>query len=407
VTHTLATASLTSLCVLLASCRDSGQVNAGYKPSVRADTQQIQFTTVSDEFQAPGTIRARIATVLSSRILGQITSLAVREGDRVRQGQAMVEIDDRETAAQLRRAQAAAAEAQRGLEEADRSIQAAEAAVLAAEANRDLAGSTRKRYDLLRERHSVSLQEYDEVETRFKAADLETRRAQGNLAAAKARRLQISARIEQSEAEIDAAQVMLGYSRIVAPIDGIVTARHAEPGMLAAPGTPLVALEDDRTYELEAAVEESRAATIEIGQRVRIEIDALESRGIDGRVREIVPASDPATRTYAVKLQITTPLLRGRILRSGFFGRAFFPAGDRKALVIPESALIRRGQLEGVYVVQDDVAVFRLVKTGKRYGQGIEVISGLAPGARIVTAPTVEISDGVKIIDEQSSRNTP
>jgi multidrug efflux system membrane fusion protein len=407
VTHKLAAASLAGLCLLSASCRGSGQVNAGDKPSVRANTQVIQFSTVSDQFQAPGTIRARIATMLSARIVGQITSLAVREGDRVRQGQAVAEIDSREAAAQLRRAQAAAAEAQLGLEEADRSIQAAEATVRAAEANRDLAGSTQRRYDLLRERHSVSSQEYDEVETRFKAAALETRRVRENLAAAIARRLQISARIEQAEAEIDAAQVMLGYSKIVAPIDGIVTARHAEPGMLAAPGTPLVAVEDDRTYELEVAVEESRAAKIAIGQRVRIEIDALESHGIDGRIREIVPSSDPATRTYTAKLQITTPLPRGRILRSGFFGRAFFPAGDRKALIISESALIRRGQLEGVYFVQHNVALFRLIKTGKRYGQGIEVISGLAPGARIVTAPTAEISDGVKIIDEQSSRNTP
>jgi multidrug efflux pump subunit AcrA (membrane-fusion protein) len=382
-------------------------VDAGNKPSVRAHTQIIQFSTVSDRFQAPGTIRARVATVLSSRIVGQITSLAVREGDRVRQGQVLAEIDSRDAAAQLRRAQAAAAEVQQGLEEAGGGIRAAEAALHAAEANRDLARATQRRYDLLRERRSISPQEYEEIETKYKAADLETRRLQENLAAAKARRLQISARMEQTEAEVDAARVALQYSGIVAPIDGVVTARHAEPGMLAAPGTQLLTLEDDRTYELEVTVEESRAANIAVGQRTLIEIGALESPTIEGRVREIVPYSDPATRTYTVKLEITTPLLRNRTVRSGFFGRAFLPAGERQALVIPESAVIRRGQLEGVYVVQNDAALFRLVKTGKRYDQGIEVISGLSPGARIVTAPAGEVSDGVKIINEQSLRSTP
>jgi multidrug resistance efflux pump len=120
--------------------------------------------------------------------------------------------------------------------------------------------------------------------------------------------------------------VTLGYWKIVSPIDGIVTTRHADPGMLASPGMPLVALEDDQTYELDVAVEESRAGTIAIGQSARIEIDALQGKHLKGRVREIVPASDPATRTYMVKLQIISPAPHDRTLRSGFFGRAFFAA---------------------------------------------------------------------------------
>jgi RND family efflux transporter MFP subunit len=168
---------------------------------------------------------------------------------------------------------------------------------------------------------------------------------------------------------------------------------------------PLVTIEDDRSYELEVSVEESHAGTIGVGQAAHIEIDALQVAPLEGVVREIVPSSDPATRTYTVKLQIKD-LARYRSLRSGFFGRAFLSSGERKALVIPESALTHRGQLEGVYLVENDVALLRLVKTGKRYDHRIEIISGLAPGARIVTAPTTEISDGVKIIGEPPG-NTP
>jgi RND family efflux transporter MFP subunit len=179
-----------------------------------------------------------------------------------------------------------------------------------------------------------------------------------------------------------------------------------DPGTLAAPGMPLVTIEDDRSYELEVAVEESHAGKIAIGQTAHIEIDALQGGSLEGKVREIVPSSDPATRTYTVKLQIKN-LPPDRTLRSGFFGRAFFSAGERKALVIPESALTRHGQLEGIYLLQNNVALLRLVKTGKRSDHRIEILSGLEPGARIVTTPTAEISDGVRIIDEPSSRNAP
>jgi multidrug efflux pump subunit AcrA (membrane-fusion protein) len=406
-TNRLMTAILASLCVVPIACTSSGQTNPHLEKSVRARTAVIEFTTVPNQFQAPGTIRARTRTVLSSKVVGQILSVPVREGDRVKAGQALAEIDNRESAAQLRRAQAAAAEAERGLEEADRTIQAAEAALHAAEANRDLAASTRKRYDLLRERRSVSPQEYDEIETKYRAADLDVNRLENTLAAARARRSQIAARIEQAEAEVQAVQVMLGYSRLIAPFDGIVAERHAEPGMLASPGMPLIALEDDRTYELEVAVEESNTAKIRAGQSVHIEIDALADVPLNGKVREIVPSSDPETRTHTVKLQITTALPQGQILRSGFFGRAFFPLGDRDALIVPESALSRRGQLEGVYIVENDAAVLRLVKTGKRYEQGIEVLSGLTPGTKILTAPPRDVSDGARIIDETSARSMP
>ena len=402
----LAAAALAAVGLLTLSCTNSSQANSEDTRTVHAHTEIIELSAVSDELQFPGTVHARTGAVVSSKIVGQILSLNVREGDRVHEGQLIAEIDNREAASQLRRAQAAVAEAQRGLEEADGSIQAAAAAVRAAEANRDFAASTRKRYDLLKERGSISPHEYDEVETRYKSAVLETERAQAGEAAAKARRLQIAARIEQAEAEVNTAQVVSGYSRIVSPIDGIVVTRHIDPGTLAAPGMPLVTLEDDRSYELEVAVEESHAGKIAIGQTARLEIDAIPGGALGGKVREIVPSSDPATRTYTAKLQITN-LPRGRTLRAGFFGRAFFPAGERKALMIPESALTRRGQLEGVYLVQNNVALLRLVRTGKRSEHRIEILSGLEPGARIVTAPPSEISDGVKIIDEPSSRNTP
>jgi RND family efflux transporter MFP subunit len=403
----LTAALLTALTLSSLSCGNNDHRELDNKSAVRAKTEMVQFSSISDEFQAPGTIRARTRTILSSKVVGQILSVTVHQGDRVHTGQQLAEIENRESLFQLRRAQAMVTEAQAALEEARRGVQAAEAAVSAAGIAGDLALATRKRYDVLQERHSVTPQEYEEVQAKYKAAVLEVERGQQMLAAAESRCMQVYARIEQSEAEVAAAEVTHGYSRIIAPIDGIVTQRDTEPGMLAVPGMPLLAIDDDRTYELEVSVGESRAGNIVLGQNVRVEVDAFDGTIIHGWVREIGSVSDPVTRTYVVKLQLTTPEHGVRKFRSGLFGRAFFPTHGRQTLVIPESAVIRHGQLEGVYAVANDIASFRLVKTGKTYGEDIEVLSGLASGTRILTAPSIDITDGVKIVDDQSSRKTP
>jgi membrane fusion protein, multidrug efflux system len=258
--------------------------------------------------------------------------------------------------------------------------------------------TTRKRYDMLRERHSISPQEFDEVDSRYKAAVSQTEGARESLNAAQARRLQAMARIEQAQAEIDATRVALGYLTISSPIAGIVTARQADPGVVAVPGMPLITIEDDRTYQLHAVIEESRAGTIQRGKHVSIQIDGM-TEPADSRISEIVPASDPSTRTYTVKLDLLLPpQFRGRF-HSGFFGRAMFPAGQRQALLAPESALVHRGELTGLYLVQNNKALLRLVKTGKRYDEGVEILSGLDAGARIITKPGTDVTDGVTVID--------
>jgi membrane fusion protein, multidrug efflux system len=387
---------LTGCSFLLISCTSREAAKTEARRPVRAETQVLQMTEITDYFEAPGTVKAKTQTVLSSKMMGNISMLTVREGDRVHSGDVLVEVEGRDAAAQLRRAQAAQVEAARSFDEAEGAIRAAQAAVHTAEANQDLALTTRKRYETLRERHSISPQEFDEVDARYKAAVSETERARESVSSAQARRAQTLARIDQADAEVEAARVTLGYLKIVAPISGIVTSRQADPGMLANPGMPLLTLEDDATYQLQSAIEESRAGSVRTGENVSVQIDGL-AQTVVGRVSEIVPASDPSTRTYTVKVDLSIPQeLRGRF-HSGFFGRAFIPAGNRQALLVPESAVVQRGQLTGVYVVQNNNALLRLVKTGKRYEQGLEVLSGLDAGVRIVSKPGPDISDGVSI----------
>ena len=203
-----------------------------------------------------------------------------------------------------------------------------------------------------------------------------------------ARRAQLEQKIRQAESAVAQAATMKGYTEITAPFRGVVVERKAEPGMLAAPGMPIAVIEQAGGYRLEAAVEENRLGRVRPGMAVEVILDAL-SAPQQGRVEEIVPALDPGSRTFTVKIGVAGPLLR-----SGMFGRARFTLGERKALLAPASAVVRKGQVEQVYVVENGVAKARLVTTGARMGDKLEVLTGLRAGESVVTAPPAGLQDG-------------
>ncbi|MDR7455484.1 MAG: efflux RND transporter periplasmic adaptor subunit, partial [Armatimonadota bacterium] len=326
--------------------------------------ERIGRQPLAESIEPVGTVRARKQTVLSSRIVATVVAVHVVEGQRVRADDVVVTLDDRDVRAQLERARAGLREAQSAPEEVERSLRAAERAVEAARAQRDLAERTLVRYQALLDRRSVAPQEYDEVAARARAAAAEVERLEEMRASLLARRAQVLARIEQAEAEVRAATVTLGYTTLRAPLDGVVVAKPVEVGNLAAPGVPLVTLEEER-YRLEVVVEESQIQKIRLGQRATVVIDALRAE-VAGTVAEVVPAADPASRTFVVKVEL--PPRAG--LRSGLFGRARFAVGERSVLAVPRAALVQRGQLQSVYVVEPDgVARLRLVKSGRALGE--------------------------------------
>jgi RND family efflux transporter MFP subunit len=200
-------------------------------------------------------------------------------------------------------------------------------------------------------------------------------------------------RIDAAAAELRTAEIALGDTRIAAPATGVVVDRRVEPGDLAVPGQPLLVLDDPRVYRLEALVGESAVGRVGLGQRVPVVLDAI-GRTLEGRVAEIIPAADPASRTVTVKLDL--PAAPG--LRSGLFGRARFPAGERQALLVPIAALVERGQLTAVYVVDDErVARLRLVTSGARRADRVEILSGLEAGERVVVEGASRLTDGARV----------
>jgi RND family efflux transporter MFP subunit len=250
----------------------------------------------------------------------------------------------------------------------------------------------------LRERQSISPQEFDEVQARQEVADAEAERTGRLLQSLVARRRMALARIDQAKADVSGSQVYSSFTRIAAPISGVVVSRQADVGYMAAPGAPLLTIESGGDYRLEAAVQESQINRIHLRDQVRVQIDALGQQELAGTVVEIVPASDPASRTYLVKISIALPGGNQQIIRSGLYGKAGFITGQTQAITIPQKAVVERGQLTSVYVVdQSGIARMRLVKTGKTYGDRVEVLSGLTEGEQIVVDGGAAVSDGSRV----------
>ncbi|HEY4932185.1 MAG TPA: efflux RND transporter periplasmic adaptor subunit, partial [Terriglobales bacterium] len=251
---------------------------------------QVQKTSVPDVVEATGTVRAALSAQLSSQVMGTITRVNVHEGDRVKRGEVLVAIDEAQQ-------QAAFAGANAGLHASQESI-------AAADADYALAESTMQRYQMLYDKKSVSPQEFDEVKTR--------------LAAAKARRDAAHANREQAEAGVSQAGTAMSFTKVRAPFDGLVIARLAEPGAMASPGVPLLTVEDPSRFRLEATVDESKIGAVRLGESVPVVIDALGEQSIEGKVTQIVPAVDPGSRTFTVKIDLPA----NPQMRTGLFGRA-------------------------------------------------------------------------------------
>ncbi len=364
---------------LLASCGSKAPAPKPISEATPVRVAAIKAGAVSwpDSFEATGTVRARTSTTISTRVIGYVRQVYVNAGDRVHSGQTLVTIDSRELDAGQKQAQAALSEAGSGEPEA-------EAAVASARAQLELAQTTLRRMKDLLDKRSVSQQEYDQAAARSKVAE-------SGLAIAQARQKQLAEKIRQAEQGLAQASVMKGYAELQAPFAGLGTERRVEAGVLATPGMPLLEIEKAGPYRLEAAVEESRLNAVKPGAAVRVHLEAI-STALDGRVGEIVPAVDPASRAFTVKIDLPGH----SALRSGLFGRAEFRAGERTVLSIPRTAIRTQGQVQLVLVADGGYARSRMVTTGSTREGNIEILSGLQSAEMVIAQPG-NVVDGARI----------
>lgn len=346
---------------LLAACAQQQEKSAGVRST--APTEIVRATSIPNVVAVAGTVRSATTATLAAKVIGNVTRVLVSEGDRVRAGQVLLEIDSRESFAAADRARA-------GVTEVEKAIDGAAAAVQAAAANDALAQTTLKRYAALHDRASVSPQEFDDVQAKARVAAAELERAKRGYEQALARRTEAKAGLAEAE-------TFAGYSSVRAPLDGVVTARFVDPGSQAAPGMPLLTVEDPASMRVEATVSEDLASQTRPGDPVAIEIGG---KRIDARITRVVPAVDPATRSALVKIDLPQSSIR-----SGSYARVLLNSGTREAIAVPVASITSRGSLDSVMVLgSDSIARMRLITLGDRIGDRVEVLSGLDAGERIV-----------------------
>ncbi len=336
----------------LAGCGgDDAQRAAAQGKTVRAELAPVEATRLPSFEATPASVVAETQVRMASRLMGYIRVIDVAEGQRVAVGQRLFSIDPVDAQGQVDQARAALRQAEDAQADARLEYQ---------------------RFAALLKEEAVTRQQYDKVKLQADIAE---------------------SRVAQAKAALASAGNQLRYATVTAPIAGVVTAKLARAGDLAAPGQPVLVLENPDRLQIETQVPEHLFKTLKPGNEVPVEVDGIEGT-LTARVARLSPAADPVSRTFLVKLDVAAPGLR-----SGLFARALFPLGAREALTVPETAWVRRAGIDGVFVVDaDDVARFRMVRFGERRGGRVEVQAGLVAGERVVSSGELDrLESGDKV----------
>ena len=369
-----------SLSLLTAACAGEAPLPATDIPPTPVATVRAELVELPSTFEAGGIVRARTTAAIASRLVAPVVSVRVRAGDHVRRGALLIVLEGRETTAARLRAQAVASGSEEGVRAADGSVRAAEAAVA-------LARATHQRVRALHDRRSATPQELDQATAALDGAQAQLDSARASQAAA-------IASSAAAGAAVEAAAATEAYSTLTAPFDGVITERLVDPGDVATPGRRLLTLEDTGGHQLEVSLDEARAVLASTVQAASVSLgDTDRPEWVDARVTE-VGRLDAASHSFLVTLDLP----QAATMRSGVFGRARFSGPMRKALVIPASAAVRRGQLTFVYAVSDEGRVrLQPISPGSRTGDRLEVLAGLSEHARVVAAPSASLVEGARI----------
>ena len=350
------------LLLLLGGCQEKENPASIKRPLVTGVIlSRVEPTPVDSFYQTTGTINAKTVSQVASRSLGTVTHLKFHEGDQVRAGQLLLTIDDRDLKQRVAGAEAAYQEAQKALEAADQ--------------NRKMAAVTFDRYNNLYQQKVITQQEMDQIETQNKVALSEYDR--------------VRAMVQRTLAALEESRINLAFAQVRAPISGLVIAKKIDQGSLAAPGQPLLTIEDTSQLRVEAYVDQQKIGKFKAGDQVTVIPDTTRKPMI-GTIDEIVSAVDPVTRTFLIKIGV-----KGPGLKSGLYCQVLIPDGKKETFLLSKQAIVERGQLEGVFVVDaQGLMTYRLVRTGKTLGDKKEILSGLKGGEQVAVGGLNRAVDG-------------
>ena len=323
--------------LLLCACAAGSPPSAGPHPAPRrVRVAQAERSNRPLITEVVGTVRATRSATIAPLLGGTVAEIRVGLGSSVRAGEVLVRLSAGDVAARLEQTRLTSAQAERD----------------------------RNRATLLKEQGAMSVAQFEATLSQWSVA-----------------------RARQAEASSIAERTVLR-----APFAGVISAKVASVGDTALPGQPLLVLEMPSALRFEAQVPERAGEDLAVGDRLPVRLEGL-NRELDGRIAEIQPASDDATRTRLFKIDL--PETPG--LRTGRFGRVLVSEGQSLALTVPSEAVVRRGQLETVFVVESGQARLRLVRSGRERNGRLEISSGLSGGESVVLAEAAELVDGQRV----------
>ena len=354
----------------------SDKTQKGYSETVKSSIK-----TVEETYTAVGTVKPKSETMIESQVSAQVQKVHFQPGDSVNKGDLLITLDDRQASSRRESATAALNAARAGREQAMQGVTAAEAAYKEARLQYNRISGYYKA-------QAATKQELEMAESNYVQAKAALKRAKDSLSASEAG-------IKQAMGILSETHVGLEFAKIIAPATGEIIKRMVEPGDLAMPGKPLIALRTEAGFRVEAHVREGLIGKVKIGMTLKAEITTL---GItcDAQVEEIIPYADPSTRTFLVKASLPKDV---EGIYPGMYGKLLIPESTHDVVLLPAQAVITKGQLELVMVQtgkeQDKNGTdqskadsnnngngwqLRYIKTGKHLGDMVEVLSGLKGG---------------------------
>ncbi len=348
--------SLLSTFLFLASCSNSDQKKETIKETPIEVTLGVVTKNASDPIVASGQIESKETAHISTRLMGIVTSILVKPGDKVQKGQLLVTISNSDILAKRAQAQAMVTEAEAATKDALKDYE---------------------RFEELYKKQSASAKEFENATLHYTS---------------------VKSKLETARQMKNEADVMLTYTNLVAPFSGVVTEKNMDAGSMASPGIPILAIEQTGDYHVQAAVSETEIGKLKEGMEAGVTIKSTGKTFL-GKIFEISPSSQFNGGQYEVKVSIPEKEKQG--LFSGMSVNVTISIraseGD-KNILIPYRAIIQRDQLFGLYTVgEDQTAQLRWVKVGKKYGEDIEILSGLNGNEKFIVESEGKLSSGAAV----------
>jgi multidrug resistance efflux pump len=382
--------------VISAKKEDTKKGITGQVPLV--DAAPVTQGLIEEKISRTGDITPSAQVTISSKVQGWVGKINVREGDLVKTGQVLVTLDTREAEATVAQAEASLEAAKARLKQVKATAEeTVQSQIQQTKANMELAEADLKRFQDLQERNFISRQQLDEARTKYNVAlaaynlalnSLNQRTWENDIALAEAQ-------VNQAKATLELNKAQLANLIILSPMNGGITKRFVDPGTMVKDTTPILTLMDLSEMKMVVNVIEKEFIHLQKGQAVKITVTAFPDRVFTGRIEIITPALELQSRTAEIQISIPNP---GLVMKPGMFGRAeILLRSNPQAVLVPIQSLMTEGGQDWLYVLKDDKVARRPVRKGAVRDTVVEILQGVIPGERVITAGQTALKDGDKV----------